>query len=192
VNTSFLYDAFVSKVDTKRLLSTNRTDFPTLSKIQKKMDLRAELCDIVTLNCISSDIFWNETEIERRRLPVTMEELKRRKFERSRSLNLVDYVIIGEDGRRLSRSMGRTRNVGEGGLLLETHRPLIEGQTVLITLGLKDDTAQLEGTIIHREPPASCSDETKYCAGVKFTGMSKRDRETLKKYIQALKASNGK
>lgn len=121
-----------------------------------------------------------------------MEDLQRRKFERSRSLNLVDYVIVGEDGSQLSRSMGRTRNVGEGGLLLETHRPLSEGQTVLITLGLKDDTAQLEGKIIHREPPESFSNETRYCAGVKFTGMSKRDREALKKYIQALKDSNSK
>lgn len=170
----------------------NRADFPTLRKIQKKMDLKAELCDIIELNCVSSDISGNETEIERRRLPATMEDMKRRKFERSRSLNLVDYVIIGEDGSHLSRSMGRTRNVAEGGLLLETHRPLSEGQTVLITVGLKDDTAQLEGRIIHLEPPASCSDETRYCAGVKFTGMSKRDKETLKKYIQALKDSNGK
>jgi hypothetical protein len=121
-----------------------------------------------------------------------MEDLKRRKFERGRSLNLVDYVIIGEDGSHLSRSMGRTRNVSEGGLLLETPRPLDEGQTVLITLGLKEDMAQLEGRIIHREPPACFPDETRYCAGVKFTGMSKRDREVLKKYIQALKASNSK
>jgi hypothetical protein len=52
--------------------------------------------------------------------------------------------------------------------------------------------AQLEGRIMHQEPPASFSDETKFCAGVKFTAMSKRDREALKKYIQALKASNSK
>ena len=121
-----------------------------------------------------------------------MQDLKRRKFERSRSLNLVDYVIIGEDGSHLSRSMGRTRNVSEGGLLLETHRPLTEGQTVLITLGLKDDMAQLQGRIMHQEPPASFSDDTRFCAGVKFTSMSKQDREALKRYIHALKASNNK
>ncbi len=121
-----------------------------------------------------------------------MEDLKRRKFDRSRSLNLVDYVIIGEDGSHLSRSMGRTRNVSEGGLLLETHRPIPEGQAILITLGLKDDTAQLQGRIIHQEPPTCSSDETRYCAGVKFTAMSNRDVEVLKEYIQALNASNSK
>ena len=100
-----------------------------------------------------------------------MEHLKRRRFERERTLNLVDYIVLGEDGTHLSRGMGRTRNVSEGGLLLETHRPLEDGQTVLITLGLKDDLVEIRGRIIHQEPPASFSEETRYCAGVKFTAM---------------------
>jgi len=83
----------------------------------------------------------------------------------------VDYIVLGEDGTHLSRGMGRTRNVSEGGLLLETHRPLEDGQTVLITLGLKDDLVEIRGRIIHQEPPASFSEETRYCAGVKFTAM---------------------
>ena len=119
-----------------------------------------------------------------------MQELKRRKFERSSTLNLVDYVILGEDGSHLSRGMGRTRNVSEGGLLLETHRVLTEGQTILITLGLKDETVQLRGRVMHQEPPASFSEETRYCAGVKFTAVNKHGMEVLKKYILALKALN--
>ena len=119
-----------------------------------------------------------------------MEDHKRRKFERSRTLNLVDYIILGEEGSLLSRGMGRTRNVSEGGLLLETHRPLQDGQIVLITLGLKEDMVQLRGKVMHQEPPASYSEETRYCAGVKFTAVSKKGAEALKKYIQALKGLN--
>jgi hypothetical protein len=124
------------------------------------------------------------------RLIRNMQDLKRRKFERSKTLNLVDYIILGEDGRHLSRGMGRTRNVSEGGLLLETHRLLEDGQIVLITLGLKEDMVQLRGRIMHQEPPASFSEETRYCAGVKFTAVNKKGVEALKKYIQALKTSN--
>lgn len=119
-----------------------------------------------------------------------MQDPKRRKFERNRALNLVDYIILDEDGRRLSRGMGRTRNVSEGGLLLETHRPLQDGQIVLITLGLKEDTVQLRGKIMHQEPPASFSEDTRYCAGVKFTATNKQGMEALKKYIMALRGSN--
>ena len=116
-----------------------------------------------------------------------MQDLKRRKFERSSTLNLVDYVILGEDGSRLSRGMGRTRNVSEGGLLLETHRPLTQGQVVQITLGLKDDTVQLRGRVMHQEPPARYSEETRYCAGIKFTAVNKKGLEVLKGYILAIK-----
>lgn len=112
-----------------------------------------------------------------------MAEAQRRKWDRKKTLNLVDYVILGEDGVFLSRGMGRTRNVSEGGLLLETHRALKEGEEVLITLGLKEDVVRLRGRVVHQAPPM---DEYRHCAGVKFTHMNKEDRELLKRYIVAL------
>jgi c-di-GMP-binding flagellar brake protein YcgR len=112
-----------------------------------------------------------------------MAEAQRRKWDRKKTLNLVDYVILGEDGASLSRGMGRTRNVSEGGLLLETHRPLTEGEEVLITLGLKEDLVRLKGRVIHQEMP---TDKYRHCAGVKFTHMNKEDRGLLKRYIVAL------
>jgi len=118
-----------------------------------------------------------------------MAEARRRKWDRKETLNVVDYVLLGEDGAFLSRGMGRTRNVSEGGLLLETHRALKEGEEVLITLGLKEDIVRLRGRVVH---PAPRTEEYRYCAGVRFTHMNKEDRETLKRYIGALKAAHGK
>jgi Tfp pilus assembly protein PilZ len=115
-----------------------------------------------------------------------MAEAQRRKWDRKETLNLVDYVILGDDGVFLSRGMGRTRNVSEGGLLLETHRVLKQGEEVLITLGLKEDMVRLRGRVVHQAPP---TEEYRHCAGVKFTHMNKEDRETLKRYISALKAA---
>ena len=113
---------------------------------------------------------------------------QRRKWDRKETLNLVDYVLLGEDGAFLSRGMGRTRNVSEGGLLLETHRALKEGEEVLITLGLKEDMVRLRGRVVHQAPR---TEEYRYCAGVQFTHMNKEDRETLKRYVGALKAADG-
>ncbi len=117
-----------------------------------------------------------------------MAEAQRRKWDRKKTLNLLDYVILGDDGVFLRRGMGRTRNVSEGGLLLETHRPLKEGEEVLITLGLKEDLVRLRGRVVHQAPP---NEEYRHCAGVKFTHMNKEDRDTLKRYIDALKAAHG-
>jgi Tfp pilus assembly protein PilZ len=112
-----------------------------------------------------------------------MAEGERRKWDRKDTLNLVEYVILGEEGVFLSRGMGRTRNVSKGGLLLETHRPLKEGEEVLITLGLKEDMVRLRGRVVHQAPP---TDQYRHCAGVKFTQMNKEDRELLKKHIAVL------
>lgn len=113
-----------------------------------------------------------------------MAEGERRNWDRKETLNLVDYVILGEGGVFLSRGMGRTRNVSEGGLLLETHRALNEGEEVLITLGLKEDIVKLRGRVMHQAQP---TDEYRHSAGVKFTHMNKEDRELLKRYIVALR-----
>jgi hypothetical protein len=113
---------------------------------------------------------------------------QRRKWDRKDTLNLVDYIILGEAGVFIRRGMGRTRNVSEGGLLLETHRALKEGEEVLITLGLKENMVRLRGRVVHQAPP---TDEYRHCAGVKFTHMSKDDTTTLKDYISALKAARG-
>jgi Tfp pilus assembly protein PilZ len=115
-----------------------------------------------------------------------MAQAQRRKWDRKETLNLVDYVILGEDGVFLRRGMGRTRNVSEGGLFLETHRPLKEGEEVLITLGLKDDMVRLRGRVVRQARP---TDEYRHCAGVKFTHIHKDDKETLKSYIGALNPS---
>ena len=116
-----------------------------------------------------------------------MQHLSRRRSERSNTLSLVEYVILGGDGVYLSRGMGRTRNVSEGGLLLETHRPLTEGQTVLITLGLKDDTLEVRGRVTHQESPSPFSAGARYCAGIRFTAMNKKGIGVLKRYILAAK-----
>ena len=115
-----------------------------------------------------------------------MAEEQRRRWARKETLNLVDYVVLGEDGAPLGRGMGRTRNVSEGGLLLETHRILKEGEEVLITLGLKEDLVRLKGRVVRQMPPA---EGYRHSAGIKLTHMNKEDRETLKKYIDALKAA---
>ena len=116
-----------------------------------------------------------------------MAEAQRRKWDRKETLNLVDYVILGEDGAFLRRGMGRTRNVSEGGLLLETHRALKEGEEVLITIALKQDMVRLRGRVVHQAPP---TDKYRHCAGVKFIQMNKEDREVLKTYIGVLRKNS--
>ena len=117
-----------------------------------------------------------------------MADPNRRKYARKDTLNLVDYLVLGEGGVSISRGMGRTRNVSEGGLLLETHRPLELGQTVVITLSLREDMVKLKGRVQHLLPP---SEDKRYCAGIQLFEMNERDRRILKSYIEALRTPSG-
>jgi hypothetical protein len=114
-----------------------------------------------------------------------MDEQKRRKHERKDSLNLIDYLVLDQDGEPLTRRMGRTLNVSEGGCLLETHIPLKKGQEVQLTAALDEQIMELEGTIVHVKP---CG-EKGFCSGIQFKEMKKEGKEILKKYIEALRAA---
>lgn len=111
-----------------------------------------------------------------------MVESKRRRHERRTSLNLVDYVVLDEEGHFITRGMGRTRNVSEGGLLLETHGPLTQDQTVLVTVGLEEDLVELKGKVIYTTP----SEENLYWSGIEFLEIDDRGRQVLKPYIIAI------
>jgi Tfp pilus assembly protein PilZ len=108
---------------------------------------------------------------------------KKRRHERKNDLSLVDYIVLNNEGDYVSRGMGRTRNVSEAGLLLETHRSLQTGQDILITLGLKNEMIQVRGRVVHTEMPTS---DRRHCSGIKFVVIGENDRRVLKKILEAL------
>ena len=48
----------------------------------------------------------------------------KRKHARYDSLNLLTYVCVDSDGKEWNQGMGRTLNISESGLQLETHEPI--------------------------------------------------------------------
>jgi c-di-GMP-binding flagellar brake protein YcgR len=113
-----------------------------------------------------------------------MDESQRRKYERKESLNLIDYVLLGPEGNPIGRRMGRTLNVSEGGILLETHHPLKQGQRVVITIALNEDIVEINGLVVYITP---CEDKL-FCSGVEFSEIDKEGVQVVKNYIEALKA----
>ncbi|MBW2321222.1 MAG: hypothetical protein JRF31_10385 [Deltaproteobacteria bacterium] len=68
---------------------------------------------------------------------MTTEE--RRKHSRIKALNLISYTCIDETDQVLSQGMGRTLNLSEDGILLETHVSVDPKHTVVMAIGLEDD-----------------------------------------------------
>lgn len=109
-----------------------------------------------------------------------MSDNERRRFGRKDSLNLLDNIVLGDKGETIARSMGRTVNISEKGLLFETHLPFAAEQMLIITIALEDDLVELKGKVRHVEPNGDM-----FHSGIEFLEIDEEGRRILKKYIES-------
>lgn len=109
-----------------------------------------------------------------------MTSKEQRKAVRINSLNL-SYIGIDENNVTVKQAMGRTLNVSENGILLETHFPIDAKQIVSLSLALEDDLIDMKGEVVYSRQ----GEEDKFETGIKFIEVKEASRQVLKKYIQA-------
>jgi hypothetical protein len=112
---------------------------------------------------------------------------EKRKHARISSLNL-SYVCLDENNQIIKQGMGRTLNVSESGLLLETHFPIDKTHTVTLTLGLGEDLVDIKGRPIHTRK----NEGDKYEVGIQFIESGQKANRSLKKFIDAFKTQREK
>ncbi len=98
------------------------------------------------------------------------------------SLNL-SYVFVDGNNNEEKQTIGRTLNVSESGILLETHIPVNLNDKLLLTIGLKEDLVDINGKVVH----VAKDEEGKYEVGVQFTDKDDAASDILGKYIKAFK-----
>ena len=104
---------------------------------------------------------------------------ERRRNIRPEALNLLDYLVVDDQGGQGEYSMARTLNISVGGILMETHIPLPVGGQVMITLGLENELIDIMGRIKYSILQAS-----RHQNGIEFFNVSENDLEILNHYVQ--------
>jgi c-di-GMP-binding flagellar brake protein YcgR len=107
---------------------------------------------------------------------------EKRKFYRVDTLNLLNYTVYDSTEQVIMQGMGRTLNVSETGILLETHVALKTGHSVRLTIGLAEDLIEIEGSVVYSKPGR----ENRYESGIQFTRIDDSGKENLTAFIQAL------
>ncbi len=102
-----------------------------------------------------------------------------RKDERFDSLNLT-YIDVDEHGTIVQQSMGRTLNVSESGICLETHFEIDTSHFLTMTISLEDDLIDIKGTVAFSQP----GKEEKFETGVEFIEVDQQSRVVLHKFIK--------
>ncbi len=105
---------------------------------------------------------------------------EKRKHLRINSLNL-SYIFVDGNNNGEKQTMGRTLNVSESGILLETHIPVDLNDNLMLTIGLKEDLVDIKGKVVHLEK----GEHGMYELGVKFLDADKKAIRILQKYIKA-------
>ena len=107
----------------------------------------------------------------------------KRLYPRIHSLNLISYDCLDETGQLIMQGMGRTLNVSEGGILLETHVQIEPESDVLLSIGLEDDLVEIKGKVI----TSKLGKEEKFESGIQFLEVGEDELVILKLYIKAFK-----
>ena len=105
----------------------------------------------------------------------------KRKHQRFESLNL-SYVCLDENKKVVTQGMGRTLNISESGILLETHFPIEPEYLVMLTIGLEEDLLDINGKPIH----SRSNDDGKFEVGIEFLDPDKDSILVLKDFIKRL------
>ena len=103
------------------------------------------------------------------------------------SLNLLSYSCTDDTGQVVIQGMGRTLNVSQGGILLETHVQIDETYTISLTIGLQEELVDISGQVVRSVP----GKDDNYESGIKFHEMDEAALQLLNKYIKAFHEEYG-
>lgn len=111
---------------------------------------------------------------------MTIANGEKRQFERQDAEHLLNFLVYERDGRQTVYSMGKTLDVSENGLKLETRQPMHANDTLLITVGLEDELIDLLGEVRYI---GKTSDS--YVTGIHFSDISQKGKRILKQYTSS-------
>lgn len=104
-----------------------------------------------------------------------------RKHPRFDSINL-SYICLDESEAVVHQAMARTINISDGGILMETHFEMKKGYTLIASVGLKDETVDVKGRVVH----VQSASEGKYVAGIEITSIESGDESLWIDFIQKI------
>lgn len=108
-----------------------------------------------------------------------MSMTEKRKTDRIDTLNLL-YILLNEEETAVHQGMGRTLNLSETGILLETHFPIESEHTVMFSIGLAEDLVEIKGKVAHRRQ----LENGNFITGIYFVEVTDAANQIIQKYVQ--------
>jgi len=110
-----------------------------------------------------------------------MSSIDKRKHQRIDSLHL-SFICVDEENNIIKQGLGRTLNVSESGILLETYFNVKSSHSLLLTIGLEEDLVDIKGKVVHSKPGEK---KGTYELGIEFIEIKSSSKIILNQFIAA-------
>lgn len=100
---------------------------------------------------------------------------ERRVNTRVKTVNLISYVSLDENGKPLEQGMGRTLNISQGGLLIETKVPIEAQYILLMAVDINDELVDIKGGVVYSRR----SGDKIFHTGVRFIETNDKIRKVV-------------
>ena len=107
---------------------------------------------------------------------------EKRKHPRIETANDIYYILLDNKGEKIEEGRGKTRDLSQSGVLLETQKPLNGPSIILMTLDLEGNEVQVKGRVAHTresESPAGY-----YLTGIRFEGSRKEHINAIVAFVK--------
>lgn len=104
--------------------------------------------------------------------------IDKRRHIRIDSENL-SHVIVEDGETPVIEGLGKTLNISESGILLETHFPMASGQGIDLTLALAEELVELKGEVVHSRNAGNGISRT----GIQFKALEPDALRGLKQFV---------
>ncbi len=106
---------------------------------------------------------------------------EKRRHPRVSTLNLMSYVCLDENENQFDQGMGRTLDISQGGLLMETPAPIESKYILLMAIDFKDELVNIKGQVAHSRK----TKEKKFNTGIRFVEPNEKINEIIVGLIKA-------
>ncbi len=106
-----------------------------------------------------------------------------RKHHRVDSANLLAYTCRNRKNEIREQAMGRTLNISESGILLETHKRMDTRHTISLSIGFSQHVLDINGIIKWSRK----NSKGMFQSGIEFFGIDEKAMRILKKYIERIR-----
>ena len=90
--------------------------------------------------------------------------VEKRKHPRVDINNLVSYRCMDDSGNRTKEGRGKSVNISQGGILIETHDPFEWQDVLLLFIDIEDESVSIKGRVVY----CNAANFGKFRTGIQF------------------------